>query len=227
MQFKILLFLIILFLLTTTISAQGIINKTAHIAFYHNEIQWHKFNGFALSGALDIQRKRKKKTQLTIGIQYKQTRQKHQYTNLLDTVKGAMENPIYPIWPYETIRQTKELSLHLGLKWKIIQRKQFGIKTTLGLLNNYYIQNSIHGNGYIPVSPISPNYLKGPFSFRYSYKGKGNPESLSFCSFASIEINFGSNKNIYSPLLFGQISKDILYENWCYLIGIGVRTNKK
>jgi hypothetical protein len=85
----------------------------------------------------------------------------------------------------------------------------------------------MHGNGYIPVSPISPNFLPGPFSFRHSYRGNGNPEILNFCSFASIEINFGSNKNSYSPLLFGQINKDILYENWCYLIGIGVRTNKK
>ena len=225
MNLKKLLYFIILIPFSSY--SQSVITKSAKLAFYHNEIQWHKFNGFALSGELDIQRKRKKKTQLMVGIQYKQTRLKHINTNLHDTVKGAMENPIYPIWPYESKILTKELSLLLGFKWKIIHRKKFSLKATLGLINNYYIQYSMHGNGYIPVSPISPNYLKGPFSIRYNYKGKGNPESLSFCSFASIEINFGSNKNIYSPLLFGQISKDILYENWCYLIGIGVRTNKK
>jgi len=225
MNLKKLLYFIILIPFSSY--SQSVITKSAKLAFYHNEIQWHKFNGFALSGELDIQRKRKKKTQLMVGIQYKQTRQKHLSTNLLDTVKGAMENPIYPIWPYERTLLTKELSLLMGLKWKIIQRKQFGIKTTLGFLSNYYIQYSMHGKGYIPVSPISPNYLPGPFSFRHSYRGNGNHAILNFCSFASLEITFGSPKNNYSPLLFGQISKDILYENWCYLIGIGVRTNKK
>jgi hypothetical protein len=226
MQIKFLFYIIILFLLTTTISAQGIINKTVQISYYHNQIEWRKFNGFAISGELYIQRKRKKKTQLMVGIQYKQTHQKHLNTNLLDTVKVAMENPIYPIWPYERTLLTKELSLLLGLNWKIIQRKKFGIKTTLGIFNNYFIQYSMHGKGYIPVSPISPNYLPGPFSFRYSYRGKGGHEIINFCSFASIELNWGSPKNNFSPLLFGQISKDILYENWCYLIGIGVRKNK-
>ncbi len=227
MQFKFLFYLIILFLFTTTISAQGIINKTAHIAYYHNQIEWNKFNGFALSGSLDIHRKKNRKTELSLGFQYKQTWKSQQFSNPYDTVQSAMENPTYPIWPYERTILTKEIAFLFGLKWKLVQRKYYSLKASIGLIGNYYLQYRMHGYGYIPVSPISPMYSPDPFPFRYSYKGKGNPESFSFCSYASIELAIGSSKNKYLPVLVGQICKDVLYENWCYLIGLGIKTNRK